>query len=147
MEKISTTKAEIAVKQLETAIDLFIQRQDYICAITLSGAAEEVLGKLVVRTGKASAHKALSDSLLKKYNLNISEKELNDRYLNYARNSLKHLNSNGEDRTELEAQTEAISMIIRALNNLLLLDNSVTYNTPEFLKWVDQHRHDLSINP
>ena len=145
MEKITVTKVEIAVKQLETAIDLFLQKQDYICAITLSGAAEEILGKLVKRTEKPSAHKALLDSLLKKYNLDITEKELSDKYLNLARNTLKHANITDEDKIELEAQTEAISLISRAINNLLMLDNSVTHNTPEFLCWINKNRKDLFL--
>lgn len=148
MEKIIITKVEIALKQLETAIDLFLQKQDYICAITLVGAAEEILGKLATRTGKISAHKTLSDSLLKKCNLSITEKELNDKYLNFARNTLKHLNCNIGYKIELEADTEAISMILRTINNLYILDNSVSYYTPEFLAWIDKNRSDLFLqNP
>jgi len=41
MTTIIAYKTDIAVKQLETAIDLFLNQNDYICAITLAGASEE----------------------------------------------------------------------------------------------------------
>lgn len=141
MYKIVVGKVDLAIKQLETAIRLFLE-EDYICAITLAGAAEEILGKLVKRTGHDAAHAKLTNRLISEYQLPISPKELNDKYLNYARNTLKHLDD-VKDTVELEPQTEAISMIVRSIINLLILDQSVTYNTPDFFAWVSANRDDL----
>lgn len=142
--KIVAAKSEIALKQLETAIDLFL-KEEYVCAITLAGAAEEILGKLVQRKGKQSLYKVLASGLIEKYELSINEKELIDKYLNFARNTLKHANATDEDEIELEVQTEAISLIVRAITNLYALDGSVSYNTPEFLNWIQRNRTELLV--
>ena len=46
MGLVRLTKFEVAEKQLATAIELFCA-QEPLPAITLAGAAEEILGKLV----------------------------------------------------------------------------------------------------
>lgn len=46
------TKAEVAAHQLERALRLFLDEGDYVCAITLAGACEEILGKLLEKSGK-----------------------------------------------------------------------------------------------
>ena len=48
------TKQEVAIHQLERAIDLFIQEEDIICATTLAGASEEIFGKLLEKNGGQS---------------------------------------------------------------------------------------------
>ena len=88
---IRMQKVEIGVKQLETAIDMYIDKKDYISAITLAGAAEEVLGKLAERKGHKTAKKDLSDALLKKVP-SVSEKELSDKHLNRGYNSICRAN-------------------------------------------------------
>ena len=46
------TKLELAQRQLETAIGLFVSRRDRISAITLAGAADGILHGLVLKAGK-----------------------------------------------------------------------------------------------
>jgi len=132
--KIIAHKLDIAVKQLETAIDLFVDRGDYISAITLAGAAEEILGVLVKRSGKHPSVDDLCRSLIAKYVPTADPKHIRDQYLNKARNSLKHANRAKEDEIAIEVEQEAISMIARALNNLITLDRSVPYNVEKFFR-------------
>ena len=47
------TKKDLAMHQLEKAIEHF-HKNDLICAATLAGAAEEVLGKIVKHNGGES---------------------------------------------------------------------------------------------
>ena len=54
MGLVRLTKFEVAEKQLAKAIELFCG-QEPLPAITLAGAAEEILGKLVKDGGGASA--------------------------------------------------------------------------------------------
>lgn len=44
------TKREVAAHQLERALRLFLDENDYVCAITLAGASEEILGKLLEKS-------------------------------------------------------------------------------------------------
>lgn len=131
--KVTIRKLDIAVKQLETAIDLFVDRGDYICSITLAGAAEEILGKLVERNGKRPSVDELCASLISKYAPTADPKHIRAQHLNKARNSLKHANRINEDEIKIEVEPEAMSMIIRALNNLVVLDRSAPYNVEKFL--------------
>ena len=64
-ENIKISKIDIALVHLETAIDLFLNNQNYICAATLAGAAEEILGKIVYRSKKTNSFKELCSSLKK----------------------------------------------------------------------------------
>ena len=52
MAKKTMTKLELAQRQLETAIGLFVSRRDRISAITLAGAADGILHGLVLKAGK-----------------------------------------------------------------------------------------------
>lgn len=52
---LTFTKAEVAAHQLERALGLFLEDTDYVCAITLAGACEEILGKLLEKSGKENS--------------------------------------------------------------------------------------------
>jgi hypothetical protein len=60
----SFTKQELAMHQLDRAIRLLFEEGDCISAITLAGAAEEILGDMVKRQGGVSAHQELIDECL-----------------------------------------------------------------------------------
>jgi Na+-translocating ferredoxin:NAD+ oxidoreductase RnfE subunit len=45
MAEITHNKVEIAIEQLEIALDLFLSGKSYVSALTLAGAAEEIFGK------------------------------------------------------------------------------------------------------
>lgn len=139
--KIKTTKIDIAVHQLDTAIKLFLDGKDYIPSITLAGAAEEILGIIVARNGSQSAYAELSESLKNEHGISI--KELNDNYLNFTRNSLKHANEVKEDTIELEPENESIQMILRCITNLIKYDKSLSAESPRFLDWLSENRQDL----
>lgn len=132
--KIIVHKIEVAIKQLETAIDLFVDKADYVSAITLAGAAEEILGALVKRKGARPAVDELCTSLISKYVPTADPCHIRNEYLNKPRNSLKHANRTNEDTLEIEVEPEAISMIARALSNLLTLNRSVPYNVEKFFR-------------
>ena len=46
------TKADIALSQLNMALSFYLGGRELVSAITLAGAAEEILGKLCERSGK-----------------------------------------------------------------------------------------------
>jgi len=55
----------IALTQLETAIRLYFEGDDYFSAITLAGAAEEILGKLVTEKGLDNSLESLKQAAVK----------------------------------------------------------------------------------
>src|SRR3990172_639968 len=114
------TKLDAAKIQLEAAIELHLDKASYIPAITLAGAAEEILGK-VLPSGQQTAKQELSQALLTEYQLTISKKELSDRYLNKTRNELKHFGDSNVTQIDIEPEIESLGMLARALANYIML--------------------------
>lgn len=137
--KIEINQMEAAVEQLDWAIRLFIDHQVYSAAITLAGAAEEILGNLVQR----NAHTTLTQELASDYGM--TTKEISDRYLNNARNWLKHLREGPPGKALIE-DAEVITMIVRALSNLVIFDKRFPSEGPRFINWLEENKPELLEN-
>jgi len=137
--KYTVNKIEAAADQLDWAIRLFLDHQAYVPAITLAGAAEEILGEAVIN--EAAFHK-LKNILCEQTGL--EEKIISQEYLNKAKNWLKHWKNLKDNETiEIELEKEAIQYIARAMANLVTHDNSVTSETPRYYKWLIDNKKDL----
>ena len=119
MEKELLAKLTIAKEQLRDAGRLY-NEQRFSSAITLAGAAEEIIGKLL----ESESNKEIKTSIdtATSYILEFCEKTGNEieereikKYLNYPRNATKHLKSDGR---RFDAQYEAADLIDRAVINL-----------------------------
>jgi len=137
------TKFQIASRQLETAIGLFVSNGDRLAAITLAGAADGILHGLVLREGKVP----FSD-----YALAIGQaessgptppkrafaKHINDT-LNI--NVLKHMDPGDPDFVELDVTESAIGAIVKAIANYKML--AEVKNEPSYivamLAWLWSH--------
>lgn len=138
--KYQITKIEAAVDQLDWSIKLFLDEQAYVPAITLAGAAEEILGEAV---SSEASFRILKDRLSKR--TGIEEKILSQEHLNKAKNWLKHWKEmKDEESIEIELETEAIQYIARAIANLISHDNSLSSESPRFFEWVHENRKDLT---
>ena len=117
-------KAEIARRQIEVASELFFADGDFLAVVTLSGAAEEILGKLLQRNGEAAMIDRLVEldkELTGGRSFNILNEEING-----IRNALKHANDPAEDEIEVDASA-AIAMLSRAVvNYVLFTDGNAT---------------------
>lgn len=117
MELVRLTKFEVAEKQLAKAIELFCA-QEPLPAITLAGAAEEILGKLVKDGGGVNALeeeiKDRCDLYLVVFNCPGEPKDFAT-LMNNPRNELKHLMSGNP--LELNLEEEAVNLIQRAIDN------------------------------
>lgn len=141
-------KTNIALHQIERAILLFLNEKDFICAITLSGAAEEILGTHAKNSGKEPCVESQA-KLLKNTTLpELKEEEIIHSHLNLARNALKHSrkhpNDTKEENMSLALETEAIALIVRALDNMAKL--GIEYSKPmnDFVFWAHTHRQDIA---
>ena len=103
-------KADLAERQLDTAIDLFIEDEDedFVSAFTLAGAAEEVLGNLI--------------------SLQDDEKAV----------LRKHANDPKEDVITVERWMVA-QMIMRAMVNHQKLNRRPTPAIPRMIKWFGEN--------
>ena len=108
------SKLVIAHRQLEVAARLYIEGADYLAVVTLAGAAEEILGNLLRRSGQ----EAMIDRIVE------MDQELTggrafsvvNAEVNRARNALKHAKVPDEDTVTIEPG-EATAMLARALVN------------------------------
>ena len=116
---------DIGCCQLESAIELFFAEK-YVSALTLAGAAEEVLGRLVefrCNTPNASdRHIGLIQDIGRLFPEDSAETEVSEKdarfTLNFARNSVKHWNSESDAyESDLDFKEEAKDMIDRACSN------------------------------
>jgi superfamily II DNA or RNA helicase len=118
------TNLEIAHRQLERSIELFLDRGDYISALTLAGAAEEILGKLLKKEGKshwldeitsgALGLLGFEGAALESPEAKKAGKEIAD-IANYYKNRCKHFNDH--DHITFTVDVKAAEMIDRAISN------------------------------
>lgn len=118
MPETTQTKLALAQQQLETAIGLFVSRQDRVSAITLAGAADGILHGLVLKAGKQpfsdyamGVREAMSGETpaKAKYARHINDK------LNI--NDLKHMDEGASDEVTLDIDISALGSILKAIAN------------------------------
>ena len=133
-------KVEIARIQLTEAINLFVSEK-FLCALTLAGAAEEILGRLALMEGQSSAIQAsaakileLKDKLGLTALISVTEKSLFQSW-NAARNTVKHHDKSDPDSVVINSCDEAYWMIRRALANANLVKLEID-NAQDFENWV-----------
>jgi hypothetical protein len=133
------TKLELAEHQLERALKLFLDEKDYVCAITLAGVSEEILGKLLEKDGKEHALGALVNACLRYGEAVYNEEWLKKEFVamaNSDRDDLKHY-TDGEAVTI--ARENAIEMLDRAVDNYWTLTSKETALMRRFSEEVHGH--------
>ena len=131
-------KIEIAKIQLDRAINLFLDHDDFISALTLAGASEEISGKFLEREGKDSLLKKLHAWYEEKFGTNIKYGDFAKK-ANLARNSLKHATLKEEDSVEI-FRWEAVQMIMRAMTNYKELTDKPTETMNRMAKWIEDNK-------
>lgn len=115
----SYTKESIASSQIDTAIRLY-EEGNFLGALTLAGAAEEILGKLVSESGRQSALASLKEAVAA-IHTHLSDEEIAPNWVvtraNSARNSLKHLDTSAGRDVSFDPEDEATDMLNRAIIN------------------------------
>jgi len=129
-------KVEAASHQLDWAIRLLIDYDAPIPAITLAGAAEEILGKAL---GNISAHEKLVQTFTSSHELDRNI--VSQQHLNKARNWLKHWTSTSEPEYEtFDLLNEAVQGIARGLSNLAAYKRSLPSEGPRFIEWLKNNQ-------
>jgi hypothetical protein len=142
MSEKTYQRVDLAIEQLDTALELFLSERSYASALTLAGAAEEILGQAISQKGQ-------QDALRYKYDvLNSTHRELHGKTLewkrfsdgeNHARNALKHMRSRSEDTVTTDLQEAAIWMLVRACANYGAMDFARTDRMDSFDNWFYEH--------
>lgn len=121
-------RVDLAVEQLDTALMLFLDLHRFAAALTLAGAAEEVLGKELNRLDwQAAIGRRLSG-----HTASDRKERLNNE--NRVRNALKHYDAKDEPQITADLQEAARWMLERACENAHKLELHVP-RADEFGAW------------
>ncbi|MDQ3775935.1 MAG: hypothetical protein M3461_17060 [Pseudomonadota bacterium] len=125
----------IALAQIETALRLYFEGQDYFSVVTLAGAAEEILGKLLSAKGVDNSLDSLKKAVCaihqKLFGRPLAPKDVRIR-ANVARNNFKHHDVGSAPTITLDLREEAIDMLQRAIDNYWLLEQWLTPAMEQF---------------
>lgn len=126
---------DLALQQLETALRLFNEEEDFASVITLAGAADEIFGKLLADNGRDNAlenlKKAVAEIHQHLYGEPIDPREIANR-ANHAKNSLKHWDPGQPLIVKLDLAQEAKDMLSRAIDNYWALKETLTPAMKQF---------------
>lgn len=112
-------KKDIALEQLKAAARHY-NKGNYICSITLSGAAEEILGRIAKKRTKTNQLEGEVIYLRSVYDYfsgqKPSDKELIQK-INKVKNELKHNDSGDNEFVETDFENEAALLFVKAVKN------------------------------
>jgi len=119
--EMTVSKLTIAAEYLNRAIELYFRGDAYFSALHLAGAAQELLGKFVERTGEVSAHTSIVEGAVRiSAYLNENGKPSTDKQIravvNHAKNRAKHMDSVGDEVVYFDAQAAARDMLDLAVS-------------------------------
>ena len=132
------SRLELASNQLEAAIGLFISGGDRFSVITLAGAADVILSRLILNRGKENFTDVMLKSESNKEQKNREEfgREVNNLFFI---NQLKHLDPDDDGYIDLEPEECAIGAILKALPNHIMLTGQREGFVNVFLLWIKQN--------
>ncbi len=135
IEKHNTV--DIATSQLHSSICLFLSGRDLFSSITLAGAADVLLCRIVEKQGKENftAHVLNKENNPKK---SIAEmgREINNMF---HINALKHMDDETDDSVTMNLREAAIGAILKALPNYVMLRGRDEEFVKSFLMWITQN--------
>ena len=128
---------ELALQQLETALRLYFEGTDFASVVTLAGAADEIFGKFLEASGRASslaemknAVVAIREKLFGEVDADAA-KDAADQ-ANRARNSLKHWEAGYPEIVKYDLLEEARDMLNRAIDNYWNFKENLTPSMEKF---------------
>ena len=128
------TRVQAAQIQLERAIVLYLEEKDFVSAITLAGAAEEILGKAIA-AARGEPVVESSAAAISGFSVALGgdpvEKKDAISLMNYARDSLKHFGDGSS--VDCDFEEEAFELIDRAVSNFWGLTQQQTPSMTRFL--------------
>jgi hypothetical protein len=129
------TKLQVAEHQLDRALKLFLDEKDYVCAITLAGASEEILGKLLEKSGKEHALGSFVKACVAAGRILHGEEWSPKEFVameNAWRDALKHY-TDGEPI--MVPREVAVEILDRAIDNLWAL---TARETPQIRRFMEE---------
>ena len=116
---IKIKKQDIALTQLKSAVKMY-RIGDYISCLTLSAAAEEILGKMMLKNKGSNWLKgevSYLGSIYEYFGKSIPSEKVLIKKINKIKNSLKHNDSGENEIIEADFEDEAVLFFVKAVKN------------------------------
>jgi hypothetical protein len=131
------SKQQLALAQIQRALLCYGTHKDFVSAITLAGAADELCGAELKRRGITHAlddHVEILQGVEGSLGYPVTDQKKWHSDLNWPRNELKHWNDASVTSLTLDWQEEARDLIERAITNFTTLyEDHVTDEMRDFL--------------
>lgn len=118
---VKVSSLHLATSQLERSISLYLNERDFISALTLAGAAEEILGKTLSTKGRQNAMDLIKAEHRQMWEIIGGNPPPDSQVVNFVnlfRNYYKHLLSEiGEKEMTISIDFYSAEMIYRAIFN------------------------------
>lgn len=137
-------RVALAVEQLHVAIDLLLSDRSAVSALTLAGAAEEVLGRKANRFGAKQAidrSHEITAMLTARSGRTAPSLKAYRAHKNEVRNLVKHLDSTEDEDFEADLVNEAIAKVGAACVNYANCGLPFTPKMSEFDGWYNARVH------
>lgn len=147
------TRLQIAADQLRAAIGLFVAGNDRFSVITLAGAADVILSRLVLNTGQSNFTDSIIEMEVEKGGARqtraVAGKAVNDMLLI---NALKHFDQGDSGTIEVDDLEEcALAVILKALPNYAALAGQNEDWIKAFHYWIklnlDPKKYNVNLDP
>jgi len=116
-------KQEIALRQIETALGLYFGKGDLFSAITLAGAAEEILGQLLQLKSEGEGLGAKLTSIFKILRPRSAKGDVQEGFTGHQTETFVHM----------DAHHEAVFLLGRAIEDYVALTGQPTAAMLRFL--------------
>lgn len=113
-------KLDVACQQLETALRLFFETEEFFSIITLAGAAEEILGGHLKIRGDTTSLESLVKGAVRiteALSGKPSEPKAIRKIANHTKNSSKHMDGRTDVEFRANPKGDAIDILNRAVDN------------------------------
>lgn len=152
MANITYNRLDLAENQLKTAIVLFVSGGDKFSSITLAGAADVILCRLVLNKGVEN----FTDILMQQANGNCASnnnrasigRNIND---TLRINDLKHMDAGEDGHIIMDVDECALGAILKALANYVRIAGRDKDFVQAFLAWVrlnlDPAKYNIHCDP
>ncbi len=148
----SYTRLELAANQLEAAIGLFVSGRDRFSVISLAGAADVILSRLVINNGQDNFTESMLKEAVEKGNVSMTReefgKDMNDTLFI---NDLKHMDDKEDGYIELDPEECALAAILKALANYVMLAGRKDNFVKAFFVWMklnlDPTKYNVGCDP
>jgi len=146
------TRLELAANQLESAIGLFVSGGDRFSVISLAGAADVILSRLVINTGQQNFTESMLKKAIEKNGVAMTREEfgkgMNDLLFI---NDLKHMDDNEDGYIELDPEECALAAVLKALANYVTLAGRRDNFVQAFFAWMrlnlDPKKYNIDCDP